>query len=803
MSERIYLMNGWRFEECFLQEHMLPEFDDSEFAQVRLPHTVKETPFNYFDESVYSMVSSYRKTIIPPKMWKGKSVRLTFEGVAHEGTLYINGEEILTHRCGYTAFTVDISDKLIYGEQNLISLRVDSRENLNQPPFGYVIDYMTYGGIYRDVYFSVSDKCHIEDVFLYSDFAEGEVRLGAKISFSRECSDCLNELEIKAYIDGKEFASFDMPGLVESRILNPGKVELWDVSSPKLYDIKFVLQRKGESDPIDATVVRFGFRKSEFRDGKYYLNDKELKIRGLNRHQSYPYVGYAMPASLQEEDARIIKEELGLNAVRTSHYPQAQSFITKCDEEGLLVFTEIPGWQHIGDEEWKEQAIINVRDMVLQYRNHPSIILWGVRINESVDDDDFYKQTNETARTLDPTRPTGGVRATKMSSFLEDVYTYNDFVHDGTNLGCEPKSKVTPDVNRPYLISEYNGHMYPTKSFDPEEQRREHALRHARVLDAVAGQPDIAGSFGWCMADYNTHKEFGSGDRICYHGVLDMFRNMKPAAYIYSALSDRQDVLYLTSSMDIGEHPACNRGRIWMISNADSIRMYKNNCFIKEYFPKDSPYKNLSHGPIAIDDFIGDAIEKGESGTGKYKALLKEFLNMIAIYGMGHAPKRVYALMAKLVIIYRQNPADLISLFNKYVGNWGDASTEYMFEGVKEKRVVKALVKKPSRELHLEVAVSRNVLIERESYDVSAVRIRAVDENGNVASFFGEPVMLEASGAIEIIGPKMFGLKGGMGGTYVRSLREGEGSLTISNYQCESVTVKYSVQVEDKSGMEI
>ena len=106
-------------------------------------------------------------------------------------------------------------------------------------------------------------------------------------------------------------------------------------------------------------------------------------MRGLNRHQSYPYMGYAAPESLQREDARILKEELCCNAVRTSHYPQSQYFIDECDRLGLLVFTELPGWRHIGDERWKEQACENLREMILQYRNHPSIVLWGVRINEA------------------------------------------------------------------------------------------------------------------------------------------------------------------------------------------------------------------------------------------------------------------------------------------------------------------------------------------------------------------------------------------------------------------------------------
>ena len=246
-------------------------------------------------------------------------------------------------------------------------------------------------------------------------------------------------------------------------------------------------------------------------DGEYKLAQLVRACKAL----SELCVAYGVPCISGKDSMKtdILKYELGVNAVRTSHYPQSPYFIDQCDRIGLLVFMEIPGWQHIGDEAWKNQAVINVRDMVMQYRNHTSIILWGVRINESQDDDDFYRRTNAAAHELDPSRPTGGVRAHKKSSFLEDVYTYNDFVHDGTNRGSEKKTSVTSDPKKPYLISEYNGHMYPTKAFDWEEHRVEHALRHVRVLDAAAAEGDIAGSFGWCMFDYNTHKDFGSGDR--------------------------------------------------------------------------------------------------------------------------------------------------------------------------------------------------------------------------------------------------------------------------------------------------
>ena len=232
-------------------------------------------------------------------------------------------------------------------------------------------------------------------------------------------------------------------------------VRLWDIVSPRLYRLEYILIF--DDEVIDNYSLRIGFRKAEFKAEGFFLNGRKIVLRGLNRHQTYPYIGYAAPASLQKLDADILRKELALNAVRTSHYPQSQHFIDRCDELDLLVFTEIPGWQHIGDEKWKETAVNNVKEMVRQYRNHPSVILWGVRINESVDDDELYERTNGVARALDPTRATGGVRYLKKSSFLEDVYTYNDFLHNGTNAGCEKKADVTPDMDRAYLVSEYNG----------------------------------------------------------------------------------------------------------------------------------------------------------------------------------------------------------------------------------------------------------------------------------------------------------------------------------------------------------
>ena len=148
MSERIYLNNDWKFAEKFEASMTEAAYDDSTMQNVRLPHTCKETPLHYFDEHCYQMISGYRRVIEAEKAWEGKKILLTIDGAAHDSEVFLNGEKVGEHHCGYTAFTMDISGVLRYGEKNILVVKVDSREDLNIPPFGYVIDYMTYGGIY-------------------------------------------------------------------------------------------------------------------------------------------------------------------------------------------------------------------------------------------------------------------------------------------------------------------------------------------------------------------------------------------------------------------------------------------------------------------------------------------------------------------------------------------------------------------------------------------------------------------------------------------------------------------------------
>lgn len=776
------LCNDWEFTEEWSEDFLLGE---GQYDPVRLPHTVREIPLHYADERSYQMICGYRRKLKIGDELENKRLFLQFDGAAHIATVYVNGKEMAHHRCGYTAFRTEITEQVLRGSENLIAVKLDTSENPQVPPFGFVIDYLTYGGLYREVWLDAREKSYIEDVYITTPTCDT-----AKVQLTACCGEGGTYLVELLEESGTVVLEKRLPaGNCTAELHLPG-ARIWSLEDPYRYTCRVTL-RDGAME--DVQEVKFGFRTAEFRADGFYLNAEKVFLRGLNRHQCYPYVGYAAPESLQREDARILKEELGCTAVRTSHYPQSHHFIDECDRIGLLVFTEIPGWQHIGDEKWQDQAVENTREMVLQYRNHPSIILWGVRINESADCDELYRRTNAVAHELDPSRPTSGVRNFEKSHLFEDVYAFNDFSHMGSNPGAEGKKRVTPDMDKALLISEHNGHMFPTKSFDTWQRRQEHALRHARVQDAAAGDGGHVGCIGWCMFDYPTHKDFGSGDRVCYHGVLDAFRNPKLAAYTYASQQEKTPVLAVGSAMDIGDYPAGNMGEVAVFTNADEVKLYKNDIFVSCLEKGD--WKGLPHGPMLLTDPIGDLLKTQEGfPEGKVK-LLKKALLSAAKYGLAGMPLSDKLRMVYGMLRYRMTWEDGVALYGKYVGNWGGEATAWRFDAVKNGEVVRSVTCCPNAKLHIEVAAGSEKLSEGACYDMAAVRIRILDAFGNVASYAQLPVKLELEGALELVGPELVTAEGGMCGTYVRTKgKAGEAVLTVAAGDLAPVTVSFTVE---------
>lgn len=761
--------DGWLFTPVFDPALVRPECPELTLEPVRLPHTVKALPYNYCNENDYQKLSGYRREFFAPKEWEGRTVLLTFGAVAHDATVFCNGRRVFHHSCGYTAFTVDLTSALHLGQKNVVAVRCDSREDLNIPPFGGQMDFLTYGGICRAVCLDVKEPAYLRDIFIETK-AEGGFRIYT--ATVGETVGCTLQAEIRSPSGSRAFYTGEL-SLPITGALN--SVHPWSIEHPTLYTLTVRLIRPGTGGlpdrALDEKSCRFGFRTLQFVAGGLYLNGQRVELRGLNRRQSYAYQGYAMPDSIQRLDAQLLKKQLGCNAVRLTT-PPSPAFLDACDELGLLVFVEMPGWQHVGDDIWKAQALQNCREMVCQCRSHPSIFLWGVRVSGSADDENFYKRTNETVRRLDPTRPTAGTRSTRRSQLLEDVYAYTDYSYHGRGVGCEARTAVTPDTRKGYLISEFEGAQFPAKPFDDEPHRLAQALRYAAVLNDTIAQQGVAGSFGWCMTDYNTHREFGSGDRISYQGVMDMFRNPKLSAAVYASQktprSPSDIVLEVSSSMALGDHPGGFAGACWAFTNAESLRLYRDNDFVAEFTPdRRGRFAALPHPPIEIHDFVGLLLEKYEGLDRTAAPQVAAILNEMRRDSMELSPlsrARMYSL--------RLSWNELVQLYYKYIGVLGSPAAVYRFEAVWHGRAVRTVVKEPVQSVRLECTVHNPILTDGPTWDCAAVSLRAIDQNGNLLPYCGEAVQLSAEGPLRILGPSVVPLRGGMAGTYLATTGE-------------------------------
>lgn len=599
------LLEHWYFRPGFVPRDAADPATEG-FVPVCLPHTVREMPCSYFSVQDFQGLSCYKRRLNLKEEWKNHRIFVDFDGVMTAARVFCNGREAGTHKGGFTPFSVEITDFLRWDGGDFLAVEVDSTERPDTPPFGYVVDYVCFGGIYREVTLRAVPPAHIRNVkteardvmaprkalALRADL-QG-VPAGAVLAASLWDGDTRLAVCETALAPGAQTAEL---------LLQDLDVRRWELDDPALYTLRVTLHSGADTDEV---CLRTGFRIARFTPRGFFLNEKSIKLRGLNRHQQYPYQGYAMPWRAQYQDADLLKRELHLNIVRTSHYPQSPHFLDRCDEIGLLVFEELPGWQHIGDAAWQEQSCRDLEAMIRRDWNHPSIVLWGVRINESLDDHDFYARTNTLARALDPTRQTGGVRYLEHSELLEDVYTINDFSHDGTNAGLrDPRAVTGLTRDVPYLVTEHSGHIYPTKRFDNEERLLEQALRHLRVLDAAAADPRISGAIGWCAFDYNTHKDFGSGDKVCYHGVMDMFRLPKFAAAVYRSQTEEEPVLEPLTRWTRGDRCAAQITPLVICTNCEEVRVIVNGVDQGKFTPDRSNYPSLAHPPVILRQLSG------------------------------------------------------------------------------------------------------------------------------------------------------------------------------------------------------
>jgi beta-galactosidase len=308
----------------------------------------------------------------------------------------------------------------------------------------------------------------------------------------------------------------------------------------------------------------------------------------------------------------------------------------------------------------------------------------------------------------------------------------NDFILGNEELGGNrPRTALRPiaettglDRLVPYMITEFGGHMFPTKSFDQEQRQAEHVRRHLEVLNAAYGDPNIAGAIGWCAFDYNTHKDFGSGDRICHHGVSDMFREPKFAAYAYASQCEPSEevILQPVTFWARGERNIGGTLPLMILTNCDEVELRYGNHPPKRIGVDRDAFPHLPHPPVIIDRRHFTDAELG-------------------LWGM----------------------------------EWQDATITGYVDG------------KPAQQVRYvadPVATSLQIAADRDEIDATgkdSVRIivRALVQVGNKLPFLLDPVEIAVSGAARLIGPSLVPLRGGSTGFWIESTGT-PGPITIN-----------------------
>ncbi len=763
------LNRNWRYHPTKVAGAESAGFDDSMFERVVVPHANIQLPWHSFDDKDYEFISTYRRRFKLPRGTEGKRVFADFEGVMTASTVWINGVRFGEYKGGFTPFSFEITPHLHRDAENVLVIQVDSTERADIPPFGDEIDYLTFGGIYREVALRIVPPTYIDNIFAeprdvlssspsldVNCFLAGEPVSGGPLSIEAELRDgervvakethaierspslpptanSGQSTALDPYTDAAVYTTVETikdPVRHTISLTHLAGLQLWDVEQPHLYTVHVRLLHSGRA--IDEDTRRVGFREAVFTDHGFSLNGKIVKLRGLDRHQTFPFVGQAMPARVQRKDADILRKELHCNIVRTSHYPQSRHFLDRCDEIGLLVLEEIPGWQHIGNEEWKRVAIDNVGRMIRRDWNHPSIVLWGVRINESLDDHSFYTRTNALAHALDDSRQTGGIRYFQESEFLEDVFTMNDF---GFPL-------LAPNHPR-YLNTEFVGHTFPTKTTDDDERQREHTLRHARIHNQLASNPQYAGGIGWCAFDYNTHDNFGAGDRICYHGVTDIFREPKPAAGFYKSQCDPSEEIVLEPAFHWARSDeSVGFTKAVFCSNCDHLKILaRANCIetnpwteIAEIEPDRAEFEHLKYPPFVLDMSKLD-LKKLQAGWGDLR--VDGYLN------------------------------GRLAISKSFSGRGVDRK----FAMLQDDRVLMA-----------------------DGADTTRVVVRVTDEFGAIRPYANDPVSFTLEGPAKLIGDNPFSLIGGTGAVWIRAGETpGAVRLTAKHPRLGSQTVDFTL----------
>jgi len=621
---KITFNDGWKFyridphtdppENCHL-----PSFNDSAWDDIRIPHTPRIEPLVVNDQ--WQGDCWYRKTFTLPETYKDRILFLKFEAALNEATIWLNREQVAEHLGGFLPFSVDLTGKIAWNEPNVIAVKLNNEDNpVTGPKPLATLDFNTYGGIYRDVTLISKEPLYITDAnheqivagggifFRTEDVTAKSARLIAS-THVRNRSDKTQAVQVVYSLydqaqqkvlsfrtaAGEIPAKGDLTLTAEEILTQPA---LWSPQSPHLYKLEVELLTNGVVR--DREELKVGIRDIKITNEGLWLNGEKTFLRGVNRHQEYPYIGYALSNNAQYRDAYLIKEA-GFDYIRSAHYPLSPAFLDACDELGILLLDPILGWQYFGDEAFEEFALASCRQLIRRDRNHACILAWELSINESWMPDSFMDQTRVISREEFPV--TNCYNAGWMKSDAYDIYIEARQHRKGV------------DPTKPLIVSEYGDWEYYAQnagfnqdswadlkseergSRQPRGSGEKRLLQQARNLQESHNDNLSTHAFAdgyWVMFDYNR----GYSDDLEFSGILDIFRLPKYGAWFYRSQLDPsvENVLFIASEWQ----PGVSEG-VRVFSNAEEVELYLNGELVERRKPDtDAISGNLNHPPFSF-----------------------------------------------------------------------------------------------------------------------------------------------------------------------------------------------------------
>jgi beta-galactosidase len=618
-----FSMNAnWLFGGQYTSGSESSFYDDSNFAPVTVPHTVTPLSWQNWDYAAWQQVWIYRRHfagghLLDPHR-PGNRIMVDFDGVMVNASVAINDQVVATHQGGYLPFAAELTGKVTAGD-NLLAVVVDSR-CLPVPPVGMgrgpkSVDFYQPGGIYRDVRLRVLPPVFLSDLWAQpGDVLTSHPRVDIECAVDSAATAGASGTLLVQLFDGQTPLAAQAievktgsPGISPAKLslTGFGPVSLWSPDSPKLYTVRATLNFPGIGSHVLSR--RIGFREAAFKPEGFYLNGKRLQLFGLNRHQLYPYAGMAMPGRVQRKDAEILKNEFNCNMVRCSHYPQSPSFLDACDELGLLVWEEAPGWHNVSvTTAWQDLVLQDVRGMVTRDRSRPSVVIWGTRLNETRDYPGLWAQTRQAVRELDQNRPSSGAMAFHDDTdWNEDVFAYNDYATDD-KTGDVTLQPPFPEL--PYLVTEAVGvESVKPQHFawaDPPAWLARQAALHGQAHSQARSDPAYSGLLAWAGFDYGSLLGPGPYD-IKWAGVADGFRVPKPGAAIYQSQGDPavRPVIIPVFFWEAGGAAPAPSPAAMIASNCERLEVFVGGTLVTSARPAfDSPlYGSLAHPPFLVN----------------------------------------------------------------------------------------------------------------------------------------------------------------------------------------------------------